>query len=272
MSRGLRRALVALFSAALGSVDGAAFAIDIAPHRAVYEMSLDHAKGNSDIAGVSGLMTFEWADACDGWTTNQRTAMTFSYTSGEEVRIGWTMATWEAKDGLRYRFIVRQLQSGAFTDEFRGEARLDGRGLPGVARYSAPREYRVELPAGTLFPTAHSEELLRRAAAGDAFMWATVFDGSDESGLFGINAVISGLPRRAGAREPAAVRSPLTGGPAWHVALAYFAATGQAAEPEHEQGADIHDNGVVDYLLLDYGDFRVTARLSEIEPLPRPGC
>ncbi len=34
----------------------------------------------------------------------------------------------------------------------------------------------------------------------------------------------------------------------------------------------MHDNGVVEYLLLDYGDFQVVAKLAEVEAIPRPSC
>ena len=42
--------------------------------------------------------------------------------------------------------------------------------------------------------------------------------------------------------------------------------------PENEQHIDIHDNGVVDLLIIDYGTFRVRAKLIKIEPLRGPAC
>jgi hypothetical protein len=68
-------------------------------------------------------------------------------------------------------------------------------------------------------------------------------------------------------------RSPLLiAGPSWHVALAFFPATGQGAEPEHEQALRIHANGVVEDLVLDYGDFTVIATLKKLEKLPPADC
>ena len=43
-------------------------------------------------------------------------------------------------------------------------------------------------------------------------------------------------------------------------------------EPEHEQRLRIHDNGVVEELILDYGDFSVIAKLREIAGLTPPPC
>ena len=42
--------------------------------------------------------------------------------------------------------------------------------------------------------------------------------------------------------------------------------------PENEQHIDIHDNNVVDLLIIDYSTFRVRAKLIKIEPLRGPAC
>ena len=153
-----RRGLAGLLGVVLWSA-GPAFAVEFAPHKAVYDLSLGRTSSGSEIADVSGVMTYEFADACDGWTVSQRSAMTFVYSNGEELQLGWSMVSWESKDGLRYRFYARQMQSGKEKEEFRGEARLNGVGDGGMAKYTSPSSYEVKLPAGTLFPTAHSFKL-----------------------------------------------------------------------------------------------------------------
>jgi len=247
-----------------------AWAFDVTPHRAIYDMALQSSRGGGDIADVSGTMQFEWTDSCDGWTVDQRSVMTFLYNSGDQVDLGWNLVSWESKDGLRYRFYVRKFQNGEMYEELRGDARLDGPGKGGAADYTLPEPKRVHLPVGTLFPTSHSLALLEHADSGKPFFWAHVFDGSDEEGLFGVSGVISDR------REPEGVadaRSPLLiAGPSWHVALAFFPATGQGAEPEHEQRLRMHGNGVVEDLVLDYGDFTVAATLKKLEKLPPADC
>lgn len=248
----------------------ASLAVDVTPHRAVYEMALLSSRGGSDIADVRGTMQVEWKDGCDGWAVDQRSLMTFLYNSGDEIDLGWNLVSWESKDGQRYRFYVRKFQNGELDEELRGDARLDGPGKGGVAEYTLPERRKVHLPAGTMFATAHSLKLMELAESGQQFMWATVFDGSDEEGLFGVSAVITDRHEPEGVDD---ARSPLlVAGPSWHVALAFFPVTGQGAEPEHEQRLRLHANGVVDDLVLDYGDFTVSAKLQKIEKLPAPKC
>ena len=64
-----RFGLVALLLC-LGAAGMPALAFEIAPHRAVYDLSLAGSKGNSQVVDVTGAMEFDWEDACDGWSVD----------------------------------------------------------------------------------------------------------------------------------------------------------------------------------------------------------
>src|SRR5215813_6481008 len=113
----LRQAAVAL--AVILVSTGASAAAQVAPHRAAYELTLDRASSASDVVDVTGTMDFEWADSCNGWTVKQKSLMTVGYSTGESAELGWNLLSWEAKDGLKYRFLVRDLQNGAMSDQFK---------------------------------------------------------------------------------------------------------------------------------------------------------
>ncbi|MBV8651505.1 MAG: DUF1849 family protein, partial [Alphaproteobacteria bacterium] len=70
------RACAAALSLLLGltplGLTGAALAADIAPHRALYSMTLGSAKPNSGVVSANGTMGFQWGETCDGWTVEQR--------------------------------------------------------------------------------------------------------------------------------------------------------------------------------------------------------
>ncbi len=42
--------------------------------------------------------------------------------------------------------------------------------------------------------------------------------------------------------------------------------------PTREQGFRVFANGVVDELVIDYGDFTINAVLEDLKPLPESGC
>lgn len=241
------------------------------PHRAVYELSLGKSRANGTVSRAQGKLEFEWADVCTGWTVSQRTLVQLISNEGQVIDFGWTLNSLESKDGTYYRFFIRRLNAGGVAESQRGEARLDGPGQSGVATYTEPATQEVKLPKGTMFPTAHSL-LLMDAAEKSAFpLWRQVFDGSgEEGGLYGISAAFSGaLP----SSKPGQLESPLLQDQkSWRLQLAYFGADESVSVPEHEQIFRIYANGVVDEMLLDYGDFTLRADLRTLDPLPAPQC
>jgi hypothetical protein len=152
----------------------------------------------------------------------------------------------------------------------RGEARLRGPGAGGVATFSEPEGREIDLPKGTMFPSVHSLLLLEAAERGEYPLGRVVFDGSGDEGIFFVNAAMSeALP--ADAKLP--IDSPLLRGQkSWRLSLAYFGMDESVAEPEHEQALRLYANGIVDELILDYGDFALRASLETLEELPGAGC
>lgn len=266
---------VRVFVAALGlmlALVGAAGAVDIAPHRALYSMALGSAKQNSSVVAARGSMVFEWGETCDGWTVEQRYKLHMHYAEGSDVEIASNFATWEAKDGLRYRFYQRKLKDGELQDETRGEARLDGKGKGGKVEFSRPKASTLDLAPGVLFPTAHTLLLIERAMAGEQFIVRQVFDGASEENAVEVTAVIGGAQSaEAGAAEEA-VKSPLLARPSWRMRLAFFPPDASADKPEYELGMRMLDNGVSRNMILDYSEFAIRAKLDEIEALPKPNC
>ncbi|HXQ42960.1 MAG TPA: DUF1849 family protein [Candidatus Udaeobacter sp.] len=266
----IRAAFWAIFWAAFWPSGGPAFAGVMATHRAVYALALDPLSGGTDLTGVEGIMTYEWADACKGWTTAEKADLKLFYQDGHQDGLGWTLNSWEAKDGLSYRFLVRDFTGDKQSSELEGEATLRGPGEPGIAHFTKPTTEAMALPAGTLFPTAHSDTLLRHLAAGDRQFYATVFDGTDDKQLFQISAVLSSTLKPSA--EDSRLSPLLAEGPIYRLGLAFYGAHAESSTPDQEQTVDLYANGIIDKLTLDYGDFTVDAVLKTLEAVPSPGC
>ena len=263
-----------VLSGVLWASGGAALAGEapMVAHRAIYGMTLAKSKpGGGGIADAKGKLEFEWSDVCDGWAVRQRARIFVTHGDGSTIDFGWTLNTWEAKDGLSYRFFIRRLHAAGDEETLRGEAQLDAPGGAGHATYSEPEEKRIDLPKGTIFPTQHSFQIIEAAAADNLPLWRTVFDGSgDEGGLFGVNVVRSAVVPPD--MLPSLDVPLLTEATSWRAIIAYFGMAESDTEPEYEELARVYDNGVVDELLLDYGDFSLDAVLVDLEALPDPAC
>ncbi len=261
-------ALVALACAAFAAAASAG-AVEIQPHRALYSMTLASSRSDAGVVAAQGEMAYEWGETCDGWTIEQRYKLTIGYADSQDVRILSNFVTWESKDGLRYRFNQGETRDGKPDEDIRGEAVLEGPGKGGVAQFEKPTAQTLQLPPGTLFPSAHTILLINDAEAGRNFIARHVFDGATTENAVLVSAVIG--PRAAPTIE-VAKRNAILERPGWHMRLAFFPADPKAEEPDYELGMVLLDNGVSRNMLIDYGDYSIRATLDHIEALPKPSC
>jgi hypothetical protein len=232
-------------------------------------MSLGSTHGDAGVTGAGGTMAYQWGESCDGWTVEQRYRLKMAYAESSDVSISSNFVTWESKDGLRYRFNQKETRNAGDEEEVKGEAKLDGPGQGGTATFELPKDKSFKLPAGVLFPSAHTIAVIKKAEGGENFMSQQVFDGATAEGPVLVSAVIG---PKVDPDPEAAKKSPLLNRPGWRVRLAFFPADQKAEKPDYELGMVLLDNGVSRDMVIDYGDYAIRATLEDIEALPKPGC
>lgn len=241
------------------------------PHRALYKMSLKRVKQGSSINNVTGTMLFQWADACDAWTTEQRLDMLTQLENGASDRSKTSLATWEAKDSSQLRFSFRQYNNGKETEAWRGHAQLARDGSGGTADYEGVERNTLTLPPATVFPSMHTLELLRTAASGQRMLTRDVFDGTDSAGISHITAFVGNAEAVPQALAATGAKELLLS-EAWPIRLAFFGADSKAETPDYEMTINLMRNGIATNLTIDYGEFVVEATLDALEPLAPVPC
>lgn len=144
----------------------------------------------------------------------------------DDVEIVSSLASWESKDGLRYRFALRKQRGEEPEEELRGSARLDGPGRAGVPCSSGRRKPGSTCRAATTFPSAHTIELIRRAEAKEHFFLRRIFDGSEVEAPVDVTAFVAGATPGGG---EGANGKGLADRPGWKVRLAFFPQCEQVA-------------------------------------------
>lgn len=245
-------------------------AAELLSHRAIYRMSLGDVTGASEVIAADGMMMYRFAKECDGWTVENRTYLRLRHERGSDTETVWTFVSWEAEDGLSFRFNARYEQDGSVVEKLRGEARLDAPGAGGTARFSLPEDNVLDLPEGAMFPTEHMLKLIGVAQADENVLDAVVFDGSSLDNPYQVGAIMAPLP--AADTEALAKAAGLPVGPTWWVRMAFFPYRGEDSLPEFELGARYRDDGVADEITQHFDDFSLVLRLRELEVLPKPDC
>ncbi len=237
-------------------------AAPLAGQRAVYQLTLEKARGFA-ISDVSGTMTYDQRGGCDGWATTQELDLRLAHTDGKEGRILSRYATWEAKTGLSMRFRLLQTAAGRTASDIAGSATLARPGGPGEVRYTSPPQRTVPLPAGTLFPTAHTERILAAARAGEKFLSLPLFDGTSANGAQLTSVLILSKRPPAPSQWPSLARLGSE-----RVQIAFFRNDPRGMRPDFAIAMRYWENGVADGLSLDFGDFVLKGKLVSLTLLP----
>ncbi len=231
-------------------------------HKALYTLTLDTAK-SGDVIAARGTMGYEVTDACDGWAVRQRLNMTITNADGQDIQMSSDYATWESKDGLRFRYHMRQTTDTAVTSQTDGEAQLQKAGGPGEARYTSPHDSVSPLPAGTVFPMAHTAAIIAAAHDKKHFVTLPLFDGTDENGVEDSFIVVLDWKPPMPSKWQALVPLPST-----RVHISFFDHGPEAVTPSYEVGMRYWENGVADDMKMNFGDFVMNAKMQEFAPQP----
>lgn len=265
----LPRALVCLaVGAALPLSSAQAAVVHLQPYRAVYDLTLASARQGSGVLGLKGRMVLEWADACDGFTLNQRMGFRINRLEIDEMVSDVVISTWESRDGTTLRYSMRSTINNRVVEEYRGKAELEAPGAKGHASFTRPEAQEIKLAPGTFFPTEHTRDLIARAMAGEKRISSTLFEGTSGDVSYDSVAFID----KAYPPTADGVHELLADLPSWRMNIAFFKQGGDSNVPEYEVRLRMFANGVGSDVELNYGDFTVGGALSRLEYLPESGC
>ncbi len=243
---------------------------DLEPHRAAYRLSLSDSHQATGLSRVDGGLVIEWKRSCDGWLSHQRLGFVAGTEAAGEFSHDVRFSSWEAIDGSKMRYSVRSYNGDMLSEEYKGEAALESPDSGGVASFTRPESKDVSLPPGTVFPTAHINRILAGAHDGQSFVSHEVFDGWGYDALTQVTSAIG----RQRPYEPSSDKEIPSNpkGDVWPISMAYYNIEQNNDLPEFEAEFMLTEQGVLQELLLDYGDFALKATLSEFELLDGPGC
>ena len=250
----------------------------LAPHRAVYEITLDQSRSAASVTDMSGRMVYELTGSvCEGFTQSMRFVSRMTGQDGTTGITDMRSSSWE--DGLAksFRFNSSQFKDQKLTESTHGDAaRPDVSGETKV-ELTRPEKKEMRLKPDVFFPIQHSIALLSAARRGEAVFQADLYDGS-EKGLkvYATTAYIGSKREPGHNKQLSAVANagPLDSLSSWPVSISYFesGAEKKDAVPAYELAFLYFDNGVSRRLFIDYGDFAIRGTLKEITFLEPSKC
>jgi len=244
--------------------------VALAPHRAVYELTLSTSRGGASVTSVAGRMVYDLVGSpCDGYTQNMRFVTRMMHQSGSASVSDLRSSTWEDAVGKRFRFDSTQLRDDKTTETTAGDASRLGAPEGTKVDLTKPAKRTLSLPAGVYFPVQHTIALIQAARTGKASFRADLYDGSEKGEKVYDTVSAVGQAQAAGGNRklpPVTGTDRLNTIPAWPVSIAYFEprTEGRDALPVYEIAFLMFENGVSRRLRIDYGDFALQGDLIEI--------
>lgn len=257
-------------------------AVALAPHRAVYEISLDQARGGTAVTDMSGRMVYELTGStCDGYTQNMRFVTRMSTQEGV-VLSDMRSSSWEDGVAKLFRFTSSQYKDAKLSESTQGDAARAEGGGEVVVDLTKPGKKAVKLKQGIYFPIQHSIALLAAARKGETVFQADLYDGSEKGEKYYATTAYIGRIQPKGFNKQLPAVSPQSTAAAarlddlvsWPVSISYFdpAKEKQDGMPSYELAFLYFENGVSRRLFIDYGDFAIRGVLKELSFLDVSKC
>lgn len=247
-------------------------AAPLAPHRAYYELEAKRLESGSNITAIRGKLAYEISGSqCNGYVVSYRIANRIMYSEGGVQVIDNQMTSFESGDGLELDLTQKQFIDAKLSSESRIKVRKDGADLPGKGQIASGETRDFETDAAALFPTRHQMKLLAAAETGASRDVSVVYEGSDDErsmqaiSFIGAARPVTGLPTKDA--------GDLAQGTAWPVSISYYGtATTGDEEPLYQASFLMLPNGISTDLVMDYGSYALSGKLSKLEMLKADDC
>lgn len=255
-------------------------AVQFRPHRAVYDITFDHATPGSGVADMSGRMVYEMTGTtCGEYAQSMRFVTRMTNQDGVAQVNDLRTNSFEEVVAHRLRFSSSQYENQKLAEASQGTAAAAGTGRDSYTEVKLikPAKKTVKLPPNMYFPIQHSIALVEAARTGQTLFTANLYDGSDRGEKFYETTAAIG-PRA----QPGSIKLPakLANGDkleqlsSWPVAIGYFepGPSKLDALPTYELSFRFYENGVSSRLYIDYGDFAIRGELKELTFLEEGKC
>lgn len=253
-------------------------AVQFRPHRAVYDISFDHATPGSGVADMSGRMVYEMTGtSCGEYAQNMRFVTRMTNQEGVAQVNDLRTSSLEDLATHRLRFSSSQYENQKLSEASQGSAGPGNGASFTEVKLTKPAKKTVKLPSDIYFPIQHSLALVQAARAGQSLFTANLYDGSDKGEKFYETSAVIGPRADAGSMKvPPKVANgeKLDRLASWPIAIGYFE-PGPArldALPAYELSFRFYENGVSSRLYIDYGDFAIRGELKELTFLEVGKC
>jgi hypothetical protein len=251
-------------------------AIELASHRAVYDLKLASARGNRPVEAVRGRILYDFSGSkCEGYALQFRQVSEIDAGEGVRMMTDMRAATWEDAAARSFRFNSQNYVDQRLKNAVDGHAERDV--SRAVVDLKKPTSKEFGIDAAIMFPTDHMRRIIIAAREGKTLLQGPVFDGSDNGEKVYETLTVIGPAIEPEAHKPddaAGKDEQLSKLRRWPVSISYFdkSKAGGDQLPVYGIKFELYENGISRALALDYNDFVVAGTMTALETRPVKPC
>jgi hypothetical protein len=282
----VRLGFVALLSAAgtlaghgAASAQGAAGSVNLAPHIAIYDLTLTSSRGKRALESVRGRIVYDFSgSSCEGYALQFRQVTELDSGEGKVALSDLRTTTWEEAEGKSFRFKSQNYMDQQQIGEVDGSA--DRERSEVAVKLSKPEDKKFD--AGkVVFPTEHMRLLIEAARVGKTLLEVQVYDGSEtgEKIYQSLSVIGHRIEPDKKLDDAAADQDTLAGLARWPVTISYFDKAAKKADdqpseqtPVYAISFEMYENGISRALKLDYGDFVIDGKMTSLDVKKTKAC
>jgi len=247
--------------------------VNLVSHRAIYDLTLVPSDNRSDWDSVHGRLVYELIGSqCTKLTQNFRQVLKLSGPkNGERILDNYSTSS-ESADGKSIKFVSKEMDRDGIQQVTSGNTEIKENGI--TVYFSSPTKSEYTLKQNTFFPISYTRELIKNAKINIHFLSALQFDGTDQAKpVQDTLAVIGEGQRGSNGLNPILKQDDFETLKRWPVTISYrTAGNREAIESDYTVFEELFENGVVQSLILDFKDFKLSGKLVDINFPVDPSC
>src|SRR5262245_15617065 len=244
--------------------------VELASHRAVYDLKLSSSRGKRPIESVRGRILYDFVGSpCEGYALQFRQVSEIDTGEGKALVSDLRATTWEEGSAKSYLFKSQNFINENLDNDVDGKAER-GSGAISV-NLKKPGSKTFDIEVGSIFPTDHMRRIIVAARAGKSLLELPVFDGSEsgEKVYDTLSVIGQPIPPEKKPSDAAGRDESLSKLTRWPVTISYFDKSKKSdsgeQQPVYSIGFEIYENGISRALSLDYVDFVVSGEMTSLE-------
>jgi len=272
------------------SLIGAGYDSILAPHQASYQLKLIKLRPSAPLHYLKGSIDYEFEDQCEGWITNQTFDTSYYYNEGQPSHIISNYNAYESKDNKTLYFSSTHKNDAEILEEIKGKANFHSSFFNPTAEviFADNPEVINDLDPETILPVGHLKEVLAHLKQGKKtpIFSHIMFDGSArETGEIYSTYILRPLKSEEQIFENNNI------GKGWRIKIAVYAGRSLSTEssvtgnsdqdiseenateadselPEYEMTLNLHENGIISFIQIDYPEYTIEQTLTKLKIQP----